>query len=73
MQNFEGCDEMLQEIVEGQLDVKWLGTHKAPLNDIMKGYEVFSTKADGCIKWLITPYDHTRGNGESFNIETCRV
>lgn len=73
MQNFDGCAEMLQDMVDGKLDVKWLGTHKAPLNDIIHGYEVFSEKQDGCIKWLITPYDHSRGEDYTFKVEEHRT
>ncbi len=72
-QNFDGCAEMLQDMVDGKLDVKWLGTHKAPLNDIIHGYGVFSEKQDGCIKWLITPYDHSRGEDYTFKVEEHRT
>lgn len=53
----EGVPEMLELIKDGTLDTKFMLTHRAPLNDIMKGYEVFGNRQDGCIKWLITPYE----------------
>jgi len=57
IQECEGVPEMLELIKQGVLDTKFMLTHKAPLNDIMKGYEIFGQRADGCIKWLITPYE----------------
>jgi len=53
----DGVEEMLQMIVDGKLDTKYMHTHRSPLNDIMKGYDIFGDKKDGCIKWLITPYE----------------
>ncbi len=53
----EGVPEMLGMIMEGQINTTYMLTHRAPLNDIMKGYEVFGKQQDGCIKWLITPYE----------------
>ena len=40
-----------------QIDTSCLITHKAPLNDVMRGYEVFENKIDNCVKWVITPYE----------------
>lgn len=54
----EGVPEMIELIREGKLDTKFMLTHKAPLNEIIKGYEVFGQQQDGCIKWLVTPYEH---------------
>lgn len=57
MQHLEGVPEMLELIAKGTIDTKFMQTHRAPLNDIMKGYDVFGNKKDGCIKWLVTPYE----------------
>lgn len=57
---FEGYEEILQMLADGTLNVRWMGTHKEPLNDIARGFDVFSKHQDGCIKWLVTPYDHSR-------------
>jgi alcohol dehydrogenase len=57
MQSCEGIDEMMELIQAGKIDTKYLLTHKAPLNDIMKGYEVFGNHQDGCMKWVVTPYE----------------
>ncbi len=72
MQCFDGCDEMLELMKAGKLDGKWLGTHKSPLNDIKEAYELFEKNADGCRKWLISPYDHNRSDVFEFKIENCR-
>lgn len=50
-------EEIMELIACGKLDTSCLITHRAPLNDVMKGYEVFEKKQDGCIKWVITPYE----------------
>jgi alcohol dehydrogenase len=52
-----GVEEMLEMIKEGKLDARFMLTHKAPLNDIEKGYDIFSKQQDGCVKWLISPYE----------------
>lgn len=50
-------EEIMKLISCGKLDTSCLITHRAPLNDVMKGYEVFEKKQDGCVKWVITPYE----------------
>lgn len=57
IQTQEGVAEMMQLIQDGKIDARFISTHRAPLNDIMKGFEVFGKRQDGCIKWLITPYE----------------
>lgn len=57
IQTQEGVAEMMQMIQDGKIDARFVATHRAPLNDIMKGFEVFGKRQDGCIKWLITPYE----------------
>lgn len=50
--------ERLMKLIEaGALDTSFLLTHRAPLNDILEGYRVFGQKADGCLKWAVTPYE----------------
>lgn len=56
IQRGEGLGEMLKLIEDGTIDTSIVLTHKAPLNDIVKGYDVFGNKKDGCIKWAVTPY-----------------
>ncbi len=47
---------LIDLIAAGRIDVKPLITHRAPLNDIVKGYDFCGNKKDGCIKWVVTPY-----------------
>lgn len=47
-------------IETGKLDTSCMITHRAPLNDVLTGYRVFENQEDHCIKWVITPYDHSR-------------
>jgi len=49
-------DKLINLIANGKIDTKFLQTHEAPLNDIIEGYDVFSHKKKGCMKWLVTPY-----------------
>lgn len=49
--------ELMTLIDKGVIDTKFLMTHRAPLNDIEKGYDIFGNKRDGCLKWVITPYE----------------
>lgn len=57
IQTQEGVAEMMQMIQDGKIDARFIASHRAPLNDIMKGFEVFGNRQDGCIKWLVTPYE----------------
>jgi alcohol dehydrogenase len=52
----EGVEEILPQIQNGKIDTRFMLTHRAPLNDIIKGYDIFGNKKDGCVKWLVTPY-----------------
>ncbi|MCL2496917.1 MAG: alcohol dehydrogenase [Clostridiales bacterium] len=47
---------LIDLISKGKINMKFLQTHRAPLNDIMEGYEVFGNKKDNCLKWVVTPY-----------------
>jgi alcohol dehydrogenase len=57
IQKCEGLDELMAYIKEGKIDTQYILTHQAPLNDILQGYEVFGNHQDGCIKWVVTPYE----------------
>jgi len=48
--------KLIDLIANGVIDAKFLNTHEAPLNDIIKGYYIFGGQKDGCLKWLVTPY-----------------
>lgn len=49
--------ELIKLIQEGKINIQFLMTHRAPLNDIVKGYDIFGNKKDGCLKWVVTPYE----------------
>ena len=51
------CGEIMELVRCGRLDTGCLITHRAPLNDVMEGYRVFGGKMDGCMKWVITPFE----------------
>lgn len=57
IQESMGRELLFDYVKEGKIDAKFMLTHRAPLNDIEKGYDIFSNKKDGCIKWLVTPYE----------------
>lgn len=54
--NANRIPELINLIRTGKIDMNFLITHRAPLNDIIKGYDVFGGKKDNCLKWVITPY-----------------
>ena len=55
--NSNYAEEIMKLVRTKQIDTSCLITHKAPLNDVMNGYDVFENKKDNCIKWVITPYE----------------
>ena len=50
-------ERLINLIQAGKIDTKFLMTHRAPLNDILTGYDIFGNKKDGCLKWIVTPYE----------------
>lgn len=48
------CDKLLKLIEQKKISTNFLITHKFPLNEILKAYEVFEKKSGGCIKIAIT-------------------
>jgi alcohol dehydrogenase len=53
VQCLEGIDEMLEAIISGKIDTTWMLTHRSPLSDVLKGYEVFGGHTETCIKWVL--------------------
>lgn len=53
VQNY--LDELLKYIEEGRLRADDIITHKIPLDEAMKGYELFSRKEDNCVKVVMHP------------------
>ncbi|MCX7749739.1 MAG: glutathione-dependent formaldehyde dehydrogenase [Clostridia bacterium] len=45
-------------VTEGKVDPSDIITHKLPLDQAERGYEVFDTKTDGCIKVILKPMTH---------------
>ncbi len=54
--NANRIPELIKLIQAGKIDTNFLITHRAPLNDIVKGYDIFGGKKEGCLKWVVTPY-----------------
>lgn len=48
---------LMKLIEKGKIDTNFLCTHKAPLNEIMRGYDIFGNKKENCLKWLVTPWE----------------
>ncbi|GAB3248317.1 zinc-dependent alcohol dehydrogenase [Kineococcus gypseus] len=46
---------LLQHIADGELDTGFLATHEMPLEDAVRGYEMFKHKQDGCLRSVFRP------------------
>ncbi|HML69495.1 MAG TPA: alcohol dehydrogenase [Clostridia bacterium] len=61
------CSEIMRLIEAGRLDTSLMITHRTPLNDIMQGYDIFANQKEGCIKWVVTPFEADKPiPGETF-------
>lgn len=49
--------KLIRLIEQGKINTDFLCTHKVPLNDILRGYEIFGSREEGCLKVLITPWE----------------
>jgi 2-desacetyl-2-hydroxyethyl bacteriochlorophyllide A dehydrogenase len=47
--------DLLEMIEAGKMDPSKIITHTMPLDDALKGYDIFHHRADGCIKVLLKP------------------
>ena len=47
--------EILERMSRGEVRTEHLATHVMPLEDGSKGYEMFKTKADGCVRAVFRP------------------
>lgn len=45
---------LLEHVVKGELDPSFLATHRFPLEDSPRGYELFKKKEDGCVRAVFT-------------------
>jgi threonine dehydrogenase-like Zn-dependent dehydrogenase len=46
---------LLERILNGDIDPTFVITHKIPLSDAPKGYELFKHKQDDCLKVVLKP------------------
>ena len=46
---------LLEHAVRGELDTAYLATHHFSLEDAPRGYELFKTKEDGCVRAVFKP------------------
>jgi threonine dehydrogenase-like Zn-dependent dehydrogenase len=47
--------ELLDHIRSGRIDPSFVVTHRIPLSDAPRGYQIFREKQDGCIKVVLDP------------------
>jgi threonine dehydrogenase-like Zn-dependent dehydrogenase len=47
--------ELLEHIRSGRIDPSFVVTHRLPLSQAVKGYDLFREKKDGCIKIVLDP------------------
>jgi S-(hydroxymethyl)glutathione dehydrogenase / alcohol dehydrogenase len=48
--------KLYQMVNEGKVNLADIVTHKIPLSDAKRGYEIFDTKTDNCIKVILKPH-----------------
>ena len=49
-------DELLGYVVDGRVQLDDIITHRLPLTEISKGYEIFNKKEDNCVKVVLDPW-----------------
>jgi threonine dehydrogenase-like Zn-dependent dehydrogenase len=49
---------LLEHIRAGRIDPRRIITHRFPLGEVARAYELFSEKRDGCIKCVLLPHGH---------------
>jgi len=47
---------LLEHVAKGELDPSFLATHRFPLEDAPRGYEMFKKKQDGCVRAVFLPH-----------------
>lgn len=48
---------LLEHVRRGELDPTFLATHTMPLEDAVRGYQLFKDKEDGCVRSVFRPHD----------------
>ena len=56
--NANNLPRLTDLIKASKINTKFLQTHRAPLNNIIEGYDVFQGQKDNVLKWVVTPYEH---------------
>jgi len=51
----EGLDEMLDLIKAGKINTRFMQTHRGTLDDVVKAFDIFGNKKDGCVKYILKP------------------
>lgn len=51
--DFRYMNELIRLIQRGKLDLKPIITHRLPLSEAIRGYELFEKKLEGCVKVLL--------------------
>lgn len=46
---------LLEKVEQGLIDPSFIITHRMPLQDAPKAYDIFKKKKDKCIKVVLTP------------------
>jgi threonine dehydrogenase-like Zn-dependent dehydrogenase len=46
---------LLERVQRGEIDPSFVVTHRLPLADAARGYEMFRNKEDGCVKVVLKP------------------
>ncbi|WP_432541606.1 zinc-dependent alcohol dehydrogenase [Kineococcus sp. SYSU DK002] len=46
---------LLEHVAAGELETGFLATHPMPLEDAVRGYEMFKDKTDGCLRAVFSP------------------
>ncbi len=49
------AEHLLQHIVNGDVDPSYIMTHRLPLEEGARGYEIFNNKEDGCVRVAFAP------------------
>lgn len=49
-------DTLLQYVVDGKVKLDDIITHRLSLNDVSRGYEIFSKKQEDCVKVVMAPW-----------------
>jgi len=51
----EGTRLAVDLIVGGRIDVSWMVTHRLPLSEVGKAFEIYATQAEECLKVVLHP------------------